>query len=260
MTLTARQFVLEILSARRTHIVSVKGMIRGGQALGVAHNSIRVAVARLKSDGLVVSVGRGTYRLGPKAEPIYQKVNAWRRVDDRITEWDGTWIGACDAPLPRTDRKSLRRRERAYRLLGFRELTSGLSIRPNNLVGGVEAARADLYRLGLDEIAPVFGLFDLERDAIKHAKALWDTRELNRSYKKLIREIETSQERLQDIELDAACAETFLIGRRAIRTLVFDPLLPAPLVKSDRRADLVAIMQDYDETAHDLWEELLDAA
>lgn len=47
--------------------------------------------------------------------------------------WHGDHATIYGHALGRTDRTALVRRERALRLLGFRELEKGLYIRPNNI-------------------------------------------------------------------------------------------------------------------------------
>ncbi len=47
--------------------------------------------------------------------------------------------------------------------------------------------------------------------------------------------------------------ETFLLGGRAIRQLVLDPLLPEPIVAAGERRELVQALRDYDRAGRGCW-------
>ena len=50
-----------------------------------------------------------------------------------------------------------------------------------------------------------------------------------------------------------AMVESFLLGGRAIRQIVLDPLLPEPLVPAAERGALVAAMRRYDRVGRACW-------
>jgi phenylacetic acid degradation operon negative regulatory protein len=52
-------------------------------------------------------------------------------------------------------------------------------------------------------------------------------------------------------------AESFLLGGRAIREIVLDPLLPEPLVPATERAALVGAMRRYDRAGRAAWSTFL---
>ena len=129
--------------------------------------------------------------------------------------------------LGRTDRTAVRQRERALELVGFRELEPGLYVRPDNLVDGVAGARERLYKLGLDATAPVFvaSSFDPERET--RVQGLWDGKALTKSYVQTRAQLEKWLARASKLEPEVAARESFLLGNKAIRQVVFDPLCPS---------------------------------
>ncbi|MDF3031751.1 MAG: PaaX domain protein C-domain [Moraxellaceae bacterium] len=146
--------------------------------------------------------------------------------EQRVKEWKGGWVAVHVGALGRSDRVALRARDRALALLGLRELDRGFFVRPDNLAGGVAGVRERLHKLGVEEDAVVFlaSEFDAAREG--------------------------------ELEPEVAARESFLLGNDAIRQLVFDPLLPEPLVDSGERRAFVAAVQDFDRAGHEIWRRL----
>lgn len=254
--LKARNLILNTLLAAGDSGQSVREAIASCALFGIRQNSVRVALVRLAADGLIESTGRGRYRLGPRALALARDVSAWRTAESRVRDWDGGWIAAHVGALGRSNRAELRSRNRALNLLGLRELEAGLHVRPDNLAGGVESVRARLLGLGLDAAAPVFVAtgFDPERE--ERARRLWDGKVLTGTYRRTRRTLERWQARAGQLKPDIAAREAFLLGNEAIRLLVFDPLLPAPLVDVEERRALAAAVRRHDEAGRALWRRL----
>jgi phenylacetic acid degradation operon negative regulatory protein len=121
-------------------------------------------------------------------------------------------------------------------------------------VGGRERLRAQLAQLGLPPEAQVVGLTGL---APAPTLALWDTAALDAEYAALRSQLQRSAAQLQRLPLPEAARESFEVGARAIRALVLDPLLPAPLVDVEARRALAREMERYDELGHALWRRLM---
>jgi phenylacetic acid degradation operon negative regulatory protein len=243
--------ILDLLSTLGRSAAPVRALVSAGGLFGIAGNALRVALARLTAEGLVESDERGRYRLGRRAAPMNERVAGWRRREERVIAWRGDWIGVLTTGRPRGGARQ--RRDRALRLHGLRALDPGLSLRPDNLRGGVEAARDDLRALGLREDAPVFRLADLDAATDRRARGLFDGAALGRRYRDLGERLEQSAARLPDLPREEAMAESFLLGGEALRCLVLDPLLPEPIAPvADRRA-LVAAMRRYDDLGRRCW-------
>jgi phenylacetic acid degradation operon negative regulatory protein len=256
MTLKPRSLILNLLLAADGEPLSARDAVAACALFGVRENSTRVALVRLAASGLIEAAGRGAYRLGPNATGLAADVATWRDAEARVREWDGDWIVAHVGALGRSDRAALRSRDRALALVGLRELDRGLFVRPDNLVGGVEAARSRLHALGLDAEASVFLARELDAEREARARALWDGAALDRQYRETRARLERWLDRACELDVESAARESFLMGNEAIRQLVFDPLLPAPLVDVCARRAFVEAVKRYDEAGHAIWREL----
>lgn len=251
-----RNLILNLLLASDGAPMPVREAVSACALFGIRENSVRVALARLAAAGMVEAVGRGAYRLGPAASGLAADVSTWRDAGQRVADWNGAWIAAHVGSLGRSDRVALRSRQRALALLGMRELDRGLHVRPDNLVGGVGAVRARLLKLGLDTDAAVFVARDFDAVRERRARALWDGKALNKGYRETRRRLEDWLARAGKLAPDVAARESFLLGNDAIRQLVFDPLLPAPLVDVDARSAFVDTVQQFDRAGHAIWQHL----
>lgn len=252
MRVSAKSVILEILSANRGP-VAVRHLVRAATIFGVAENSVRVAIVRLRAEGLVESTERGVYQLGPAARPVNRQINAYRSIGERMCAWEGDWLAVFTADLSRTDRPALRRRSQSLKLLGFRELRTGLHIRPANLSGGLEGVREKLQQLGLDPSALLFQLNGLSPEDDAVARSLWDAKALLATYRDMQRQLEQSVDRMTEMSPEEAIREAFLLGREAIRILVLDPLLPEPLVPAAERESLAAACAKYQDDGVEHW-------
>ncbi len=260
MRSSAKSLVLDLLSAAPQGELSVRGLVKAAALFDIAENSVRVALARLRSAELVESTERGVYTLGDAAGSLNRHVTSWREVERQCRKWDGGWIAVHTAGLGRSDRAALRRRERALRLLGFRELERGLEVRPDNLKGGIEAIRERLVELGLEGEAPVFRAKDFDPELSDRAMALWEADELVEIYRDMRTKLEAELDKNPDRDVDEAARESFLLGGAAIRQIVFDPLLPEPIVDTAERKAFVDAMRRFDRVGQTAWRRFLEAA
>jgi phenylacetic acid degradation operon negative regulatory protein len=53
--------------------------------------------------------------------------------------------------------------------------------------------------------------------------------------------------------------ETFILGGRAIHQLVYDPLLPEPIVPAAERRALIDLTRRYDRLGRDCWSRFMRA-
>lgn len=255
---TAKNLVLELLVAASGQELPARFAIAAGALFDISANNVRVALVRLSSEGLIEASGRGTYRLAEAAEDLAREVASWRTAEERIVTWHGGYIAVHSGPLGRTDRGALKRRARALSMLGFAELDRGFHLRPDNLNGGVDGVRARLYALGLEREAPVFVAGSFSPDVGARVRALWDGKTLTTSYKKLRVQLERWLARARDLEPDVAARESFLLGGRAIRHIVYDPLLPPPFVDADERHAFIAAVRHMDREGRRIWQRFFD--
>lgn len=248
-----RSLILNLLLGGGGGPLSARAAVASCALFGLRENTVRVALVRLAAAGLVEAAGRGAYRLGPNAAQLAADVATWRSAGQRLRDWDGGWIAVHAGPLGRSDRAALRARDRALGLLGLRELDRGLYLRPDNLAGGVDAARERLFRLGLEPDAAVFVARGLDAGREARARALWDGAALDRGYHDTCRRLDEWLAHADGLELDVAAREAFLLGNEAIRQLVFDPLLPAPLVDAGARRRFIDAVVRFDAAGQAIW-------
>jgi phenylacetic acid degradation operon negative regulatory protein len=250
---TPKSLILDLLSTVGRTSAPVRALVSAAGLFGIAENSLRVALARLLAEGLVERDARGRYRSGPGAWAMNQEIQRWRQLEDRVVRWSGAWVGLHRGGADRASARDRRSRSRALRVLGFRPLAPGLEVRPDNLVGGVDAVRNRLTSLGLAGAGPVFRLEQLEEDWEQTGLRLWDTEALVGSYRSTREQLETSGARLADLPLERAMVESFQLGGAALRRIVLDPLLPERIVPAAERRRLVAAMRRYDRLGREVW-------
>ncbi len=250
-----RSLILNLLLAAEGEPLPAREAVAAAALFGIRENSVRVTLARLAGAGLIEAAGRGSYRLGPAATGLAADVATWRTALTRLRDWDGGWIAVHVGSLGRSDRVALRARDRALALAGLRELERGLFLRPDNLVGGVAALRERLHKLGLDDGAAVFVARDLDAAREARARALWDGEALTRGYHEMQARLADWLARAPELDPEEAARESFLLGNEAIRQLVFDPLLPAPLVDAEARHTFSAMVQRFDREGHAIWQQ-----
>jgi phenylacetic acid degradation operon negative regulatory protein len=259
MAANPRHLILNLLLGSDRQALTARDAVASCALFGVSESSTRVALARLAVAGMVETAGRGAYRLGPKAQELAAHVANWRDAEQRLCDWTGGWIAVHVGALGRRDRAALRARERALQLLGLAEFERGLHLRPANLVGGADGVRARLHALGLDQGAAVFVAQDFDAAREQQARALWDDRELTRRYRDTKRRLDAWLARADTLALEVAARESYMLGNDAIRELVFDPWLPAPLVDAAARSAFVEAVVRFDAAGHAIWQRFLAA-
>jgi phenylacetic acid degradation operon negative regulatory protein len=256
MRISAKRVVLDLLTAADSHQGSVANLVAAGDVLGIDANNTRVAVTRLVAAGTLELVERGEYRLGAATRALTEQVTSWRELERRVRRWDGGWACVQLAALGRSDRAALRRRERALRLLGFRELARDFAVRPDNLVGGVAALRAQLGELGVAAPAVVFRASELDDATDARARGLWDADRLTQTYRQTTARIDRFLVAVKELVPRAAAREAFTFGGDVLRMITFDPRLPEPLVDVGARRGLVEAMTRLDVVGRRLWAQL----
>jgi phenylacetic acid degradation operon negative regulatory protein len=240
---TAKSLVLDLLSVMKDADAPVSGLVFAGELFGISGGSTRVALTRQLAAGLVESPRRGVYRLAPRAHALRDQVGTWRHLERSVRTWDGGWVGVATT-----------QQSRALRLLGLEVLEPGLALRPDNLRGGVAGVRERLLALDVD--APVFRVSELDDARRERALSLWDVRRLEQGYAAMLARLAEVAAALPDMDDREAARASFIVGGDAIRLLIFDPLLPPPLVDVDLRNEVVAAMRRFDRQGRAAWQRL----
>lgn len=254
---TAKKLILGLLLAREGAALSVSEAVSACALFDLTENNVRVTLARLRSEGLIESSERGSYHFGPAGRDLAEQVYTWHDAEQRLRDWGGGYIVASVAALGRSDRRAMRRRERALALLGMRELERGLYLRPDNLEPGVAGVRRRLRLLGLDTEAPVFSASDFGA-AESQIAGLWDVPVLERRYREGRQRLQHWLDNRDALDPDTAARESYLLGGAAIRELVYDPWLPGAWIDVDARRDYLMTVQRFDAAGKAVWASLRD--
>lgn len=257
---TPRLLLLRLLTVADANTLSAAEAVLAGSIFGMTENSIRVTLARLIKADLAEITGPANYRLGPKAQKLGADVALWHTADKRAVKSDGSWIAVATSGLPRSDRKILRVRMRALSLLGFRELDKGLYLRPNNLLGGIDGIRKRLLDLGLEDKAIVFKADGFDEVRQKEALELWSDMNLEQHYKKTSQQLTNWLTAMDELSSNVALKEIFILGDAGIRSIIFDPLLPHPLVNEVARQEYFDTVRLINEEGRRLWLAFFDNA
>jgi phenylacetic acid degradation operon negative regulatory protein len=251
---TAKRLILELLAAAGGGPLSVRVAVAAGALFEISENNVRVALVRLSTQGLIEAAGRGEYSLTDDAHPLASEVASWRDAEERVCRWNGEYIAVHTGALGRTDKRALRQRTRAFSIVGLAEAERGLHLRPDNLKGSVEGVRTRLQALGLAPSLTVFRASSFSPELEERIHGLWDGKRLTESYVRSRRAIERWLSRAARLEPDVAARESFLLGSQTIRQLVYDPLLPPPLVDVDERRAFVQALKQLDREGRQIWQ------
>lgn len=253
MKITPRKIILDVLMAGNGLPLTSREAVSACLLFGIGEVSTRVALTRLLSEKLTETVGRGIYKLGPNALELADDVAKWRATDQAVRVWHGDYVTVYGHALGRTDRTALVRRERALRLLGFRELEKGLYIRPNNIGTSLASLIHRLQHLGLEPDALVCVSSQFDASTEQRIQALWDGSTLNQTYQTLSQQLQDWIQQADRLPLDIAAKESLIMGSAAIRQVVFDPLLPAPMVDVLERERFFKVVRQFDKVGKEIW-------
>ena len=235
----------------------IRQLVAWGTLFDQKPAAVRVTAGRLVKEGLLEKTNRGMYTIGPGGLALKNKAREWTTALDHIREWKGRWFVVHTAHLGKAIRRNVRARQRAFRLLGFKELVDGLWVRPDNLSYSAAQIYAHLCQLGLEPRAVLLRSDGLYQSDLQRPLSLWSGNELNSGYENAIGLLQQSQQRLAGEALHVVTRETFIIGEHVIRQINADPLLPAEHIDVEKRADMVQAMKRYSEFCHPYWTEFL---
>lgn len=221
---------------------------------------MRVALTRLVQQGKATAKARGVYAWNPSGHGLLRDVRNWLHKEKHMIAWSGGWVAVADAGIPRSERGVLKRHVKALELRGFKPFKNGLHLRPDNLQGGVERLREELLELGLASSATVFVISGLAQEDASQAWALWDTQALQNAYSASLARLAESDVALASMNLQQAAVHSLLEGRRVIRDIVLDPLLPEEMFASAKRHQLIERMTAYQAKALKIWVQALEQA
>ncbi len=252
---SAVQVTLALLGAARDEPLTTAMLIAAGDVLGLSSNSMRIALSRLTSSEDVITKSRGVYELSKSRKESFERVRRYRTAFAQRTKWSGGFLGVLTADLPRRNATLVRRREHALELTGFRPLTHGLFIRPDNL--GRDSVTAQLQRLGLDESAELIGV-TLDDRQLEKAQRAWPMKADQQRAVVLTQKIRALLPVMSRRPPREVAAQSFWLGDEVLRFLARDPLLPEQWADPAPRRTLAELMSELDERGQQVWRSLLE--
>jgi len=253
----ARKLLLKLLGSRENIEMNAATAVRVGALFGISENNVRVTLNRLHSSNLLTLVERGYYQLGPAGKQFAREINQWRHAESLLSDWDGSWIAVQTSSLAKSDKKQQRHNARALKLLGMEKLIDDMYIRPNNLKTPLNETRQKLHNVGLAEKALVFAARDFDELNNVKANRLWQSKNLESLYRSGIDELERCLDSLSTLSLEDALITSYEVGDRAIHRVVFDPLLPSPLVDVALRQRYSELVKHFDDVGTQIWFQFL---
>jgi phenylacetic acid degradation operon negative regulatory protein len=255
---SSNRLLLSLFRQPNLHQMSIKQLIAWGELFKHEPATIRVAAGRLVKQGFLVAQQRGHYTIGTTDKSIHQLAATWRYSQDTVAQWNGGWISVYTAHLGRTCKQSIRNRERAFRLTGFKPLEKNLWCRPDNLMETADATFSRLVDIGLEENAILMKVDHFNHDLATSPVSLWSPKQLEKTYGILVALMGKSAERIVDFDVKQATRESFLIGEHVIRHINQDPLLPEEMLDVSARQTLLTTMIEYDRMCHPIWHEFVN--
>ncbi|MEM6300119.1 MAG: PaaX [Pseudomonadota bacterium] len=250
---TPKRLVLSLLSARGMAKTSAAQCTQWGSLFEIEASAMRVTLGRMVKAGLLTSVARGQYSIGPAGRALSEAAQSWIRAEDRVGAWSGGWLLIHAVHVQRRDKKAARNRERALRLEGFKPSYRDLWCRPANYSERLSDTRDRLMALGLEREAVMVHSLELHMEGVD-LTSLWPRRKLESGYLKMTELMQISEKRLAQMPVDQAARESFLVGEHAIRLINSDPMLPDAMIDGAARRKMHATMVHYDQLGQSAWQ------
>lgn len=239
--------ILDLLRTYPRQGTSARNIMATGKMFGFNENAMRVSLSRLVSRDMVENITRGYYRLTENANPINDFIDLWRLGEQRRRPWPEPLY--CVLNLPRPSKKDLW----IIDSMGFVSIATNLWTRPDNLSEKHGKLAKRMSRLGLNEAAILFTNARLSSRESTRCLDQYDLQALTASYKKTAKQLEQSLKALDELPVEDAMKESFVLGGKAIQVLSKDPLLPDELMDSADRAGLWQTMLQYDQVGREIW-------
>ena len=253
--LNVRHLIVDLLIASDGVALTIRQLLLAANLFEFSDNSIRVAVTRLSSDGIIESAGRGRYQLTAQWQRWASDMRKRKQEMQPIKPWTRDYLAVFTGALGRVDRTALKRRERALRQYGFRELEMGLFIRPDNLAETFEQSFSQLQINGLEPEAVMFRMSHVDANTSQKITNLWHSEALNQTYASISHKIQVWLAQCDQCDVEQAARESLLLGREAIPLLTHDPLLPPPFIDENIRDQFVRDVQQLDQVGQRLWQQ-----
>ena len=253
MSMHPRQLILGLILAAEGAPVAARELVRACGLFDIEAGCTRVALARLASEGFIKTESRGMYTPGKNWKKAKLELEHWPTDIEHLRDWTGNYIMAFTNHLGRVDRAKLRRRERAFTSLGFRELEQGLFVRPDNIDEDLDSLSKRLIKLGVEPKTHFFIAQSFSEKQLDRITKLWNVDALNQHYVQQQRLMNAWLSRSANMEINTAARESYLMSLKALQAVQNDPLLPEPLIDQKARQAFFSTVREMDQAGKHFW-------
>lgn len=251
--LKPKDLIVGLLFASPTGELDVAALIKAGGIFCIQANSIRVTLARLLADKRIETPNRGTYRLGQASRRMAQEAARWKQAETRLRTWDGDCVFVATSHLPSSDRTALTLRQKSLTLGGFKPLRQGLYVRPDNVDADACSLSKRLHDNGLEKDAIITRGRWLESNAETKLRKLWKPEGLNVHYREGTALLTAWLQNHAHSPIEQAAHDSWFLGARAIRSVVYDPLLPSEWIDAPSRHAFFETVKAVDDAGQAIW-------
>lgn len=254
--INARHLIIDLFLSSAYSQLTIKQILIAARLFNMSENGIRVATTRLLNEGMIESVERGIYQLSPSTKEWAKIILNRKNGIKQTKEWQQQYLAVFTGTLGRIDRTALKKRERALRQFGFKELETSIYIRPDNLAYTFDKTCEELVLAGLEKEAKICTIQHFDSKSLQIIPSLWDTQQLEKNYEVYSQDIQQWLFEYANLPLNEAAAQALLLGRETIALLMNDPLLPAPFVNEKARNQFAKNVQLLDSIGQKLWKKV----
>ncbi|WP_151827964.1 PaaX family transcriptional regulator C-terminal domain-containing protein [Acinetobacter oleivorans] len=256
--INARHLIIDLFLSSAYSQLTIKQILIAAKLFNMSDNGIRVATTRLLNEGMIESVERGIYQLSPSTKDWAKVILNRKNGIKQTKEWQQNYLAVFTGTLGRIDRTALKKREHALHQFGFRELETGIYIRPDNLAYSFEKTCEELVLTGLENEAKISIIQKFDSKTVSLIPSLWDTKQLEENYEMYSQDIQEWLLNYKNLSLKEAATQALLLGRETITLLMNDPLLPPPFVNEHARNQFAQNVQQLDSIGQKLWQKLYE--
>jgi phenylacetic acid degradation operon negative regulatory protein len=255
--ITPKTIILDVLRLTRGDYCRSVKLIAVGELFDFKGSTMRVALTRLLTAGKIEADGCSGYRMNSNTDLLSDYIEQWKLGDLRRREWQkDDWLMVL---LPSNPDRAIRTlSQTTLQFFGFRKARNKVWVRPNNLLPVLNELRALYQLVGLEQEALLFKAADIPYpEQFIWESTLWNTKDLQLTYELQLVKLTKSKARLDNLEINSALRESFMIGGETINLLVKDPLLPDEMFCTPKREELRYAMCDYDACGHKIWTQFM---
>lgn len=250
--LSAKALLLDLLRMVHPLALPVSLLVNTGRVLGINENVLRVNITRLTVRQQIEQNERGYYRLGKESAPHDAWLRQWQLGEARVNPWKGDWLVLNSSQSLKTkDQQALTKMVHHF---GFREMMTGVWIRPNNLVRSTDELSQQIARLAHSEDFVIIESQKIIQPKKNiHLESLWDREALESQYREIIQMIEQGIAQAKSLSIEDAFRNSYFLGAYVHHCLALDPLLPKELVDVALRKKVVERFAEYDAQYRIAW-------